>query len=361
MKNLLLFPLLFISSISLAQYDTLFFDIDWKVCSKSNASFYRIAEVQEGGGYLIKDTYIKTNIPQMVGFTTTIEPTNMYGKCTYYYPSGKKESEGYYYNDAKTGMWINWSKSGKDSTFKNYGLVKKKVAFEPQELTKAQKIQDSIFRRNAIATSAWDSSIVDLLAEKEGFSFALRGKVASFFIIEDVYFLTYSIGTEFSFNKHSLGVDYTWFRWRYEEDNSDDVGMYSQYELRTYFLADYKYTFWEFPKHEFDLYVNVYDKIGDYKMWYNKYAEYDFGNRDMTFLESKSKGTFNEPGLGIGVRKYAEQTGFGVDCSMNVGLRMMNNDEETYLSATETDFKENVKSERTLFYMRLNCFYVFGR
>lgn len=185
MKNLLLISMFLITKISFSQQDTLFFDLDWKVCSKAYANFYRIAEKQDGGGYMIKDAYMKTNIPQMVGFTTTIEPTNMYGKCTYYYPNGKKESEGYYYNDVKTGMWVNWSKSGKDSTFKNHGLVNKKTTFESQELTKAQKIQDSIFRRNAIATSAWDSSIVDLLAEREGFSFAVRGKVATFFIIED--------------------------------------------------------------------------------------------------------------------------------------------------------------------------------
>lgn len=352
---------LIITSISLAQQDTLFFDTDWKVCSKAYASYYRISEKQESGGFMIKDAYIKTNIPQMVGYSLTIEPTNLYGKCTYYYPSGKKESEGYYYNDVKTGMWINWSKSGKDSTFKNYGVVNKKIIFEPQELSKNQKIQDSIFRRNATATSAWDSSIVDLLAEREGFSFAARGKVATFFIIEDVFFLTYSLGTEFSYNKHSLGLDYTWFRWRYEEDNSDDVGMYSQYELRTYLHADYKYTYWEYPRLEFDLYLNVYDKIGEYKMWYDKYSEYDFGSRDMTFLESKAKGTFNEPGLGIGIRKYAEQTGFGFDCSMNVGYRMMNNDEQTYINAFETDFRDNVKTEKFLFYMRMNCFYIFGR
>lgn len=315
--------------------DTLFFDYEWKICAKEKASFYRIAEPQTNGGYLIKDMYLKTNTPQMIGFSATIEPTSLDGKCTYYYPNGNKQNEGQYINNKPTGIWINWSKNGKDSTFQDYTPKVKKP--------------------NIIK---WEPYLYD---KEHPFSFALRGKVATFFIIEDVYFLTYTLGGEFRYKKHSFGIDGTWFRWRYETDNMDDVGMYSQYELRTYLHADYKFTFISFDRPEIDLYVNVYDKIGNYKMWYDPYESYDYGTRDMTFLQSTARGTFNEPGLGLGFRKYAKKTGFGLDASANIGYRLSDTNEQKYISQIETDFKDYVKEEKFLFYIRLNAFFIFGQ
>lgn len=362
MKLFYFISIFFITSISVAQPDTLFFNEGWKLCVKGKASFYRIAEPQPQGGYLIKDMFLKTNTPQMIAFSATIEPTLMDGKCTFYYSNGRKKSEGRYANNYKTGNWTNWLENGKDSTFEECGIPQKKtIVFTPQEITAQQKAQDSILKYKIARVEALDELGSSYEDDKAGFTFTIRAKFATFFIIEDVYFLTYTLGTEFGYNKHSLGLDYTWFRWRYETDNSNDVGMYSQYELRTYLHVDYKYTFVEFDRADVNLYFNSYCKIGNYSMWYDKYNDYDFGTRDMTFLESKTKGIFREPGLGLGFRKYATDAKFGLDCSTNLGYQFTNYNEKKYISATETDFRDGVRNQKFVFDMRINLIYNFGR
>lgn len=334
-KKYLVIISFFYSILSFAQSDTLFFNADWKLCTKKTASYYRIAEPQIGGGYIIIDKYITTDLPQMIAYSNSIDPTYLHGKCTYYYPNGKKEAEGMYENNVRTGVWMRWSKDGRDSVKENY--------------TKKGK------KQNIITFGPF------LYNKSRPFSIALRGKGASFFVIEDTYFMTFTLGTELKYKRHSIGIDATWFKWQYEHDNTNDVGMYSQYELRTYLLADYKLTFISFSRPQIDLYFNLYNKTGNYRMWYHKYDDYDFGNRDMSYLLSKNNGTFNEQGCGIGMRKYAERTGFGLDVSANYGLRSNDTNEYTVISETETDFKEHVKSQENLFYIRINCFYVFGR
>lgn len=319
-----------VTIVAFSQTDTIFYNGDWRVCPRNVASYYRIAEPMIGGGYILTDMYIETNTPQMIVFSTSIEPSNRQGKCTFYYPNGQISAQGIYQNDAKKGKWTYWSETGKAEE-EYYGD-------EP-------KIK-------------WKPFLYDTL---HPFSIALRGKAAGFFIIEDVYFMTFSLGAELAYKRHSLGIDANWFRWRYETDNSDDVGMYSQYELRTYLLADYKFTFLCLNRPELDFYLNLYNKFGNYSMWYDKYEEYDFEGRDMSFLSSTSKGTFNEPGVGFGMRKYAKKTGFGLDVSANYGLRLNDINEHKVISQTEKDFKDHVKSEVGLFYIRINCFYIFGK
>lgn len=350
--------ILFISTFSFAGQDTLYFNKEWKKCSKRKATYYRVAEPQAAGGYLIKDMHIKTNIPQMVAFSTKIHPLYKEGKCTFYYSDGMKESEGYYSKNVTIGIWKSWSKDGKDSTFQDFSKIDtKKIAFVPQELSNRQRIQDSIIKYNSYhgLLTRWDSTAVYDEEEKPGFSIALRGKFATFFIIEDAFFLTYTLGTEFIYNRHSLGLDYTWFRWRYERDDTrSEEPMYNEYELRKYWLLDYKYAFLKFTDRDMNLYINAYDKIGKYSMWYHK-EDYPFGTKDMTFLESKINGTFNEPALGLGWNIMNE--GFGIDCSANVGYRMSNDNLRTHISATEKDFRDGVKTEKVVFYIRVNLFF----
>lgn len=360
MKRLLFLFFLLSRVACIAQSDTLYFDSEWQSCKKSRATYYSIAEPFEDG-YIIKDMFIKTNTPQMVVFSKQIQPPIKEGTCTYYYQNGKIESEGRYSNNKKVGIWVNYSKKGK-ATYVDYNFEKKlQVTFENEPLSEKQRILDSIYKRENTKSSAWDSSTVGLTKEKKGLAFSVRAKAASFFIIEDVYFVTATLGTEFSYKNHSLGIDGTYFRWRYETDNNDDVGIYSQYELRKYLLADYKYTFLYLDYYDLNIYFNLYDKYGTYSMWYDKYSDYDFGTRDMAFLQSKAKGTFNEPGAGFGVRKHAKESGFGIDCSANYGFRFTNNDEVNYLNSSTIEYRNDVKVQKGLFYMRINCFYNFGR
>jgi len=73
-------------------------------------------------------------------------------------------------------------------------------------------------------------------SSKQDFSFSLRGKYLVYGIIEDLYFRTYTYGGECIFReRHSIGVDATMFRSRFENDDSDDEAMDSDIERRTYF------------------------------------------------------------------------------------------------------------------------------
>ena len=194
---------------------------------------------------------------------------------------------------------------------------------------------------------------------KEHLSFNLRGKVFSFVIFEDEYFLTGTLGWEILYNKrHSLGIDATYFRWRYEHDDDKDVAMWENYERRTYWHVDYKFKFLDIKNKQF--YLNIYDKIGYYKMWY-KPQEYNFINTDTTFLRSKTTGTFNEPGIGIGIRSNFNESRFGWDLSANVAKRFNVNDVLTYDGPpVSSQFIADQKNESILFYMRLNLFYHFN-
>lgn len=188
------------------------------------------------------------------------------------------------------------------------------------------------------------------------FSIALRGKLFGFVIIEDNYFSTATIGTEFCLKgKHSLGIDFTYFGWQYETDNSEDSPLYETYERRTYAYLDYRYRFLAYRS--IDLYVNLYDKMGTYHEWRDGVAEgYNFLKKP--FLNNKIDGTFNEAGLGIGIKKYAEGGRFYVDLSANVGKLFTNNNTVTYNDSLNIiDRQSGVKNDRTIFYMRLNLGY----
>ncbi|MBK8497686.1 MAG: hypothetical protein IPL52_02430 [Flavobacteriales bacterium] len=71
----------------------------------------------------------------------------------------------------------------------------------------------------------------------EGLRFDLRGKAITFFIIEDTYFTTANLGGELLYKSHSLGIDGSYFRWRFEHDDDEDVAMYETYERRKYILS----------------------------------------------------------------------------------------------------------------------------
>ncbi|MFN0031704.1 MAG: hypothetical protein ACKVOR_06055, partial [Flavobacteriales bacterium] len=58
------------------------------------------------------------------------------------------------------------------------------------------------------------------------FEFALRGKILGYVIVEDVYVGAANIGGELIYNeRHSLGADVNWFRWKFQEDDDMDVAM----------------------------------------------------------------------------------------------------------------------------------------
>ena len=192
----------------------------------------------------------------------------------------------------------------------------------------------------------------------EGLAFNLRGKALTFFILEDAYFATATLGGELLYNSHSFGIDGTYFRWRNEYDDNKDVAMYENYERRKYLLFDYKFGFLYWNQNQ--LYFNLYYKTGTYKMWYTP-QDYDLSIADSIQLNNKSNGTFKELGAGLGYKRIFENSKFGIDISANLARRFSITDKLTFSSYTVSQFEDNVKEDHLLFYMRLNFFYHFNQ
>lgn len=316
--------------------DTTWFNKAWKPCEKSKAKYYRLVQYEEGY-YIIRDYYYLKGKLQMLASATSLEPEVLDGNCTYYHPNGKIESVGAYRNGKKVGIWNYYSVIGQLLETYDHSFVLNKDSV---------RRADSIRREKAkIPASSGDRN----------FSIALRGKVAAFFIIEDTYFSTGTIGTEFMFKgRHSLGIDYTYFGWQYERDDSKDVGLYETYERRGYVYMDYKYRF--LSHRIFDFYFNLYDKIGTYHMWHEGVAEgYNFW--EQPWLSDKTDGTFNQVGAGLGLKCYIGNR-FYFDTSANGGKVYSKNNLFKYDEGLNLiDAQYNVKTDENTFYIRINMGY----
>lgn len=360
MRIFLLLLLNCLSFCSFSQSDTLYFDSDWLACSKNDAIFYRVITPAEGG-WKVVEMYSKTNSPFLVTFCTKLNPLTKNGKGTYYYANGKKSHEGNFADNKFTGVWTFWPEVGSDSTQSDYTPVIKVVPYKetpflynrnstslPPETYTPNKVLDSTVAYVNLAPSV-----------QPRFEIGLRGKVAGLAIIEDDFLATYTIGMELTYGRtHCLGVDYTWFeRWR-QYDDSHDIEMYDEYELKKYFHIDYKWILYSDDEDAFGLYLNFYDKIGKYSKWYHPY-DYAFGSKDVTFLQSTIAGPYNEPGAGVGIRLYDEESGLGFDTSINGGVRMTDYNERIYEDQYDSYFRDHVKTNQGVFYWRINLFYNF--
>ncbi|MFL5766157.1 MAG: hypothetical protein ACJ77K_19590 [Bacteroidia bacterium] len=188
-----------------------------------------------------------------------------------------------------------------------------------------------------------------------GTEFAIRGKAIGCFMFEDVYFRTVSFGGEVIFGgRHCLGIDGNYFRWKYETDDNDDNAMYDEYERRLYILADYKCLSNEM-RIGF-LYFNAYCKSGNYNNWTKKTA-YDFGSRDMSYLNSTKTGLFQEIGGGLGWRKFIRDSRWAADFSINAAQQYRNYDVVNVIDKKTIQFASE-QHEVGLLYIRFNLIYM---
>jgi len=192
----------------------------------------------------------------------------------------------------------------------------------------------------------------------KNFIIGIRAKAAAIPIIEDAYATAAIIGTELWYKRrHCIGIDFTWMRLTSETDDSMDVAMYDNYQHFTYLYLDYKYRF--LPTEKVWWYLHLYGKSGKYKMW-NKDAGYDHGSRDMSFLRSKTDGTFREPGIGIGANFFfIKLPNLGVDVSANYGIRLSHDNILDVTDIMTSEYRENVHSEAHIFYLRWSLTYLF--
>lgn len=190
-------------------------------------------------------------------------------------------------------------------------------------------------------------------------SISIRGKAFAFFIIEDAFFRTATIGGEIIYkNRHSFGIDLSYWRWRFQTDDPDPEELYEQFKKRTFLYLDYKYHFYE--KGNSMLYLNSYTKLGKYQMWYEEY-ENDSSTINLDFINSTTNGQFIEFGLGAGIKQFFNpKKRFGIDFSINAALRYENNDEKVYDTGS-FEFRKDVKDQYYLPFLKLNLFYIIKR
>lgn len=96
------------------QPDTIFLNPEGQKCLREAAEVYRLNK-KTSEGFVIKDYYVKSHILQMQAHASSLEPEVLHGPASYYHPDGTKSHEGWFDNNAQTGIWKYWE-SATDST-----------------------------------------------------------------------------------------------------------------------------------------------------------------------------------------------------------------------------------------------------
>ncbi len=95
--------------------DTTWFDMNWKESIKSKASYFRVYK-QANNGFVVYDKYLDGRT-QMMSEAIQIKPTLVKnGKEIYYYENGKVSSYGQSTNGKRSGRWVSFPSSCKDSS-----------------------------------------------------------------------------------------------------------------------------------------------------------------------------------------------------------------------------------------------------
>lgn len=123
-STLVVMLFLFVNSIVFAQNDTIYFDANWKECSKELAEFYRIprqkikiSEAVECGCktqtidsvYVVEDYYAKSKKIQFRGYSKDIAAGEIIGQRKWFDTNGKEiQSNTYNFNDKSVFSKWNW-------------------------------------------------------------------------------------------------------------------------------------------------------------------------------------------------------------------------------------------------------------
>ncbi|MCK0130186.1 toxin-antitoxin system YwqK family antitoxin [Flavobacteriaceae bacterium F08102] len=145
MKTTLLLQILAIclTTPCFAQLDTIFYDANWSICTKNQASYFRPPPIEKDKGYWVIDHYISGE-KQMEAFSLKPSEDTFDGFVTYYYKNGNVQQtvtfknnllqgarKDYYLNGRlkdhsiydkgkRNGLWISYYENSNISETGNY-------------------------------------------------------------------------------------------------------------------------------------------------------------------------------------------------------------------------------------------------
>jgi hypothetical protein len=192
---------------------------------------------------------------------------------------------------------------------------------------------------------------------------AFRGKVFGMPIVEDFNFVNAAIGTEVRFFKrHSLGVDWVYFRTTEEQDDEGPDGdvdkPYSkQRDTRKYLHVDYKFYIgvkW-FEISRFTPYINVFGRFGvRYTHEQQNYISYP--NTSYNYCAS-----FQHYGVSLGtIIGFRDWDRAGLDVNFGIGPKYALVTEDV-VAASGPDQHFSNRPENTIApFARLNLYFYLG-
>ncbi len=132
-SKFLLFFMLFFFGLFQTSYgqewpDTLYFNQNWKQCTKDSAEFYRVIKKVDAL-FQLSDYYLDGTL-QMTGSSTTYgDSLYRMGEYKYYYKSGSLSAKSHYSNNQLQGEKIQYFENGNVYATKNYVRGKEEGAF----------------------------------------------------------------------------------------------------------------------------------------------------------------------------------------------------------------------------------------
>lgn len=188
----------------------------------------------------------------------------------------------------------------------------------------------------------------------------LRGKAMTMVFIEDNWYSSVSIGTEYRFSKRfSVVLDAVHYSQKNEEEvhnnpnDYDDYDEFARRDQRNYFAFEWKYHYIRIKEYNTSLYVNLYSKIGEHKI--RKEADYPIQKNERFYLN----GNFADAGLSLGVNINITEN-FGMDVNLGICKRF---ERQSYWKSDENlnfAYYPQQSYSKLLPNIRVNFFWTFN-
>lgn len=352
-RHLIFFILMMQTTIGLSQPfgDTVYFDPMEKVTKRPKKSEYYSFHLKEGIFDYLVFQYTRTNSLRLKVPLSSVNPDIANGKYFFYTINGNVFGEGDVINNKREGEWKWYYNNETDHEFYVNGK-KENLVFSQKD--NGDTLLKRQYKNNKLQfTHAYERGM------RSGF--LLRGKLAGFVIIEDIWVLNFTAGAEYRFAKyHALGVEYYFFRWRYEQEqynNPNDPSYYEEYSSwnpRHSMLIDYRFylPFSILRKSHMQPYLQAYYRFGNARVYHHE--KYQLDSSDIITQREK----FYDIGFTAGIHwGFLPKGRMGIDINAGAYLRNKTEDIEYYNPPGDHMYVYGVKSEKWMPIFRVNFFY----